>query len=59
MTDVNIDINYAKENEEFDMNSMKDDLISVEEEEEIVFYLHIYQEYFVIDNIFKIHKFIL
>ena len=34
MTDVNIDINYAKENEEFDMNSMKDDLISVEEEEE-------------------------
>ena len=34
MTDFNIDINYAKENEEFDMNSMKDDLISVEEEEE-------------------------
>ena len=33
MTDVDIDINYAKEDENFVMYSMNDDLISVEDED--------------------------
>ena len=34
MTDEIVQIKYAKENEKYDMDSMKDDLMSVEEEEE-------------------------